>query len=204
MSDRDEKVEHAWNELVSWCRQHAPRTVSELRAPANEQAIDAAERATGVVWPSELKCWYRLHNGVNVMDATGLLFPWSWPLSLDELVDTHARLGEVWAEHMALAGGATLDQLVAMAAGSTTHVFIPAYLPFASDMGSETLVLDTRSGEYCGAARSFNEVDADLDAPIWLSLGDAIEDVLAAVKLGQQTKSGWFARVVNGCLDWYS
>jgi cell wall assembly regulator SMI1 len=205
MSDRsrDQRVELAWQEIVAWCRVHAPVTAAALRPAAGDQAILDAERSTGVVWPSELRCWYRMHDGVKWADYDGHFFPSSFPLTLQSVVATHRLLLEVWSENIDLAGGATMDELMAEPAGESTFIFIPAYIPIASDAGTETLVMDARAGEFSGAVRGFDKVEADKGPFYWTSLCEALGDILAALTHGQKTKnSGWFAKVEDGRLDW--
>lgn len=205
MSDRsrDERVEVAWQEIVAWCRANAPVTAAALRTAAGDQAILDAERATGVSWPSELKCWYRMHDGVKWMDFDGRFFPLSFPLSLRDLVQLHRELTEIWSQNIDLAGGATVDELMAGPAGKPTFVFIPAYIPIAADSGTEALVIDARAGELTGCVRGFDNVDADKGPYYWASLCEALEDILAALSQGQKTKkAGWFPKVQDGRLEW--
>jgi cell wall assembly regulator SMI1 len=205
MSERtnDARVEQAWQDIVAWCRQHAPKSAARLRPPAGEQAILDAERATGVTWPSELKCWYRMHDGAEWLDFDAYFFPLSSPLSLDAVVKTHRMMLEVWSELIDLAGGATIDELMAKPAGDWANIFIPAYVPFAVDCGTEKLVVDTRAGELSGAIRTFDKVEADGE-PEWASLADALEYILAALTQGRKTQQsvGWYAGVEDGRLVW--
>ena len=177
-------------------------SVAALQPPAGEQAILDAERATGVRWPSELKHWYRLHNGVDGHDFNAAFFPLSSPLSLDAVVRAHATWTQAWADHLDMAGGATLEEMMAAPAGKTWWIWLPAYIPFASDCGTEDLVLDTREGPLCGLVRGFDKVSADQGDPYWMSLGEALEDVLLCLTESRETKTGWTPKVVEGHLDW--
>jgi len=196
------RVERVWENIVAWCKQYAPATAAVLRPPAGADAIEAAERATGVAWPAELKKWYSLHDGVDWQETDGEFLFGYMPASLEILVSNYRLWRDVWAEIDV--GGPSLAELMAKPAGTGAGTYLPCYLPFAMDVCGTCLVLDARGGALAGPIREFDKVEADSFAsdPIWPSLTELLEELANSLEHGSAGRRGLSAPTI--VLAWKS
>jgi cell wall assembly regulator SMI1 len=58
-------VEDAWRRIVAWYEANTPPGTLLLPPGATETAIRSAERAMGLSLPSDLRAFYRLHDGLG-------------------------------------------------------------------------------------------------------------------------------------------
>ena len=196
---QNERVERAWHRITTWCERCAPGTAATLRPSAGEQVVGAAERATGVMWPLELKHWYSLHDGVDFHDSDGEFLLGFMPTSLETLLQRHAWMVKLWADRPTR-DNRTRKQLIAEPAGTPAGVYLPCYLPIGALMDASSLVLDARRGTLAGAVREFDETKADgTGAPPWSSLAELLEDVAGTLEQGRASKNRQVHRIV---LQW--
>ncbi|MCF2128176.1 SMI1/KNR4 family protein [Strepomyces sp. STD 3.1] len=59
------QVTVVWGRIERWLWAHAPTSAALLRPPAGEADIVAVEEAIEVAFPSTLRAWYRLHDGID-------------------------------------------------------------------------------------------------------------------------------------------
>jgi cell wall assembly regulator SMI1 len=202
MSDDEhvKRIKPAWRRITAWCQDHAPETFTALRQPAGVQAIEAAERATGIAWPAELKKWYSLHDGVDPLNWNAALLFGYMPTSLEMLVSTHRMMVDIWTRNMEELTTSSLEELMREPAGSRAGVYLPCYLPFGNDGCGGELVLDARGGAWTGPITGFDKVEAETgESPEWCSLAELLEDIAESLKTGRETRSGLIRQVV---LDW--
>jgi cell wall assembly regulator SMI1 len=84
-------VEASWKTILGWFEQNCPQQHSMFRGPADDERLEAVERATGRPLPADQVAWWRLSDGTE-WRGVGLL-PLFWaPLSVSASVDTH-RVG---------------------------------------------------------------------------------------------------------------
>ena len=73
-------MEQLWQQLIQALALLSPDLVQSLRPGVNEQALQEAEQRLGILFPEELRAYFRLHNG-----SRGPLFG-SWSLlSLEDM-----------------------------------------------------------------------------------------------------------------------
>jgi cell wall assembly regulator SMI1 len=184
-----DRLEHAWQRIMAWCEQHTPDSVPMLLPPEGQQAIDAAERATGVAWPLELKHWYSLHGGVTWEKFDGPFLLGFMPASLKSLLERHDMFVNAWIDKPAR-DGRSHTQLMAEPAGTPAGVYLPCYLPVGLSLGDRCLVLDTRGGSLAGPILAFDKTAADRgDTLRWSSLVDLLEDIAEALEHGRPSRS---------------
>lgn len=63
--DRTALVQQSWRNIMAWCRKNAPVTADNLRGPASEEALTAAQGEMGYDWPAELLAWLRVGDGAH-------------------------------------------------------------------------------------------------------------------------------------------
>lgn len=82
-------MEDLWHRIERWLRANAPDVLNTLRNGANEETIQKAESALGLVLPQSVKDFYSVHDGQQV-DETGAVYGMvdGWELlSLARVVD---------------------------------------------------------------------------------------------------------------------
>jgi len=73
-------MEQLWQQLIQALALLSPDLVQSLRPGVSEQALQEAEQRVGILFPEELRVYFRLHNG-----SLGPLFG-SWSLlSLEDM-----------------------------------------------------------------------------------------------------------------------
>jgi cell wall assembly regulator SMI1 len=190
-------VESNWVRILRWCEQHAPTTASRLLPPSGQQAVRAAEAATGQVWPAQLHEWFALHDGGFDSQPESIVLPNNEPISVALAVRTRAELLELFQDNTDDIGGT--EALMTQAAGTEVETFLPAFIPIGSDGAGDYLAIDTRGGERSGCVIEFYKEG------VAAFRCDSIEDMLdrAASALEQGTHCwGWVPVIEDGVLRW--
>jgi cell wall assembly regulator SMI1 len=146
-----------WAEVMAWLGEHAPGTAAVLRrsGPPRE-FVRAVQQDSELDWPDELLTWFALHDGGgNENLFEGMLFPRFVPLSASdagfrrrEAVLLGSRLAEQLGPEAALG--------VDSAAGDDVSIFLPEFVPVATDSGYGYIVVDLRPGPRRGAVTTYS------------------------------------------------
>lgn len=191
--------------IREWLAAHAPAAFGALNPPAEEVRLDQAENVAGVSLPHDLRTWWSHLDGVRVPSRGEplRLIPWSSsPLSVAEaLIRRESWLTttrEIWSAHFdvdtRLAEGAQAP------AGSAFPIWLPQWIPIASDPGTETLFVDLRSGDQHGAVMAYDRVDGGLHPPRWDSVTDMLDEI--AGRLVDSDPDFPDDPWIEGILDW--
>lgn len=191
-------IGESWARIVGWCEQHAPEVVRTLRPPAGEEALAAAEAATGCEWPEDLRQWYRLHDGCREYPYSLLLAPWM-PLPLEGIVQEARRLAALQADldRMPWADPHAVERSGREPAGVVAAGFLSTSVPVAVDLQEGTLFVDTRPGRWSGCVTEREGADGRRWDSVTEMLGE-IADVLE----GGGTSGHLRATTVSRWLEW--
>lgn len=196
-----------WQQIETWCQEHAPETAATIRAPADNEVFNWAHSCTApMTWPDPLWAFYAWCDGAERAPA-GCLWPGFRPLSLVELVETWRELMRAWfpdtspspstpEDDLGRAFGQQaidlhvvdpeLDRLYRAPAGTAIHTFIPALLPVAEDQSGSLLVCDRRPKprSHRGAIAVFDRVDGYVQDAPWRNLTALASATATALRTG--------------------
>lgn len=188
-------VGQQWGRVASWL---AANTRGAPPAGAPTGQIDAAEAATGVVWPAELKELYTLVNSFPRHSWVQLL-PQHDLLDLDDLIETRARSLRIWNEPATDLPAYQLEPTPL--AGQEAGTFLPQFLPFAGGDGYR-LFVDTRPGPLTGCVTEFGKYDADESGPRWHTVSAMLTDLADSLENQAPFDNGAVPSLENGHLVW--
>ncbi len=126
---RVELVQAAWNEILAWCREHAPDS-ADFYGPATDEALREAQAATQSTWSEQLIQWLRLRDGAR--GSAAVIPPGFEPLGVKEILEYRAMLTRVAEEVFATD---EIDAWEAGEAGSFASGFCQSWVPFAANFG---------------------------------------------------------------------
>ncbi|MCX6468410.1 MAG: SMI1/KNR4 family protein [Corynebacteriales bacterium] len=204
-------VTEAWDALMALLESEAPATARSFRPGATAEAVDAAERATGLNWPKELREFVTCQGGQReyAPDAAepfgGQILPAQDMFGLDQILAERTMMIEVW---QAIIDGDTdfhpggYDGVVAAHphAGSRAGAFLPHYIPI-SGMDGYLYFCDLRPGEAHGSVRAYYKDAADDDTYTWRSITDMVTGLREAIADGSAVDM-WEPRIENGEVFW--
>ena len=184
----------SWERIVAWLRLHAPLTAAEIRPPAADADIAAAQAAVDV--PAELAGWWRLADGCGGRESGSGLLPGGYaPFSVAEALDERRAWLRTYDESRD-------GHLRREPAGSTGDMFamLPEFLPLATDGGGWHLLVDLRAGEDRGCVREYDKYDGHQPL-IWRGVGEMLADVATALETGAPVR-GHVPEVAGARLGW--
>jgi cell wall assembly regulator SMI1 len=198
-------VTESIGEIRAWLAAHAPTALGALNPPAEDASLDRAENVVGLDLPDDLRTWWSHMDGVRVPtrgEPLRLIPRSSSPLSVAEALrrrDSWLSIGrEFWSTHF------DVDERIAEGArspaGSAFPIWLPQWIPIASDPGTETLFVDLRSGDQKGAVMAFDRVDGGLHPPRWDNVPDMLDEI--AWRLVETDLDLPDDPWIEGILDW--
>ncbi len=171
------RIDQAWHRIETWLAEHAPVSAAALRPPADDEAIERAQRTAGVRFPAALVASLRRHDGADPERAFGFP-PRMHPMSAARIADEAVMMCEV-LESVGIDGNV----------GSWWH---GRYLPVATDHGGDLLFLD---GDRLGY--HYEAGDVAFDGPA--DVTELLEDTADALHGRGDDRPV----VVDGELDWH-
>jgi cell wall assembly regulator SMI1 len=198
-------VATSWGRIVAWLRERAPATAAAIRAPATDELIDDAEREVGAPFPADLRAWYRQTDGIAPSPHPGTLIPQSfvsYPISY--ALDSR----RTWLEacEMLAEEGDDIATLIAREqakpAGSPCYLWLPKWMPVATDYGGLDVFVDLRDGPAHGCVMTYDKVGACDEPPLWPSVSAMLHEIAEA--LDRDTVAGGCRPTVDADkrLDW--
>jgi cell wall assembly regulator SMI1 len=192
------EVDDSWHRIVAWLRAHAPLMADDLNPTADARTLAEAAAAVGVPLPADLVAWWRRADGMRQPRSAGTLLPPHFvPLSVGQAL----RSRRTWLD-VADDTPHPADAALPGPAGTPWNVWLPVWLPIASDGGGGELFVDLRSGEAHGCVMAFDKVDAATSPPVWPSVRAMLADVADALEFA--TAAGAYRVWVDerGALSW--
>jgi cell wall assembly regulator SMI1 len=216
-------VAESWGRIVTWLRDNAPVTHSQLDTGASEDSLAELEAAVGPV-PEPLKEWLRLSDGCH-WQTRGFIPYMYRTLSCSEIADswrmheaTRASIAEDedpvlaeaqrWLDDIAAFEGDDSDQepdeeyaaAMAAPAGTPAWDWLPQFLPVLHTVSIDSIVIDRRDGASHGCLSPFDPESPEI-SPEWPSVEAMLRDVADSMERGR-TADGWRAVVEDGQLTW--
>ena len=134
-------ISQSWNQITAWLRAHAPSHEVQLSAPADNEAIAHASSVIGVTLPEDLVELYRQLNGAEAC----AVFP--SPDDYDMMAFTPMSLEEIIAEWSSMKELVDIGQFDDCSPKSPPEIadvwWSPAWIPFATNVGGDTLCIDS-------------------------------------------------------------
>ncbi|MFD4468681.1 SMI1/KNR4 family protein [Rhodococcus sp. NPDC058505] len=191
-------VRAQWDRVSSWLDRNLP-AATPAGLTATPEAVAAAVTRTGVAWPDELIDFVTAAR----QDHPHRLFPSHAVLSLDQMLDDHAMMVDIWSEIDADEDGSEPGdgQVVSEQAGTPAFTFIREYVPFAG-LDGYYLVVDTRPGPMHGCVLEFSRDGADEVGPRWKSVSAMLTDLADSLESGGVFDRLWYPRITDGDLVW--
>ncbi len=173
-SDADRALQ-AWLGIESWLREHSPRGVSDLNAPASEADMMALESASGLLIPEALRVVLSLHDGEKGSSLYGNDFDF---LSSREMAE-HWRMHVAILDHLplgALAGEFDPEIMSECDSGVRPLIANRMWLPIAENNGDVTRYIDfdPAPGGHLGQV-----IEVDPEATTWRVLAPSFGTYLA-------------------------
>ncbi len=163
-------VEQSWDRIETWLARHAPETFATLRPGASTEAVLAAQRETGLVFPDDLVASLRRHDGVEQRPG-GFRLPGGHTLLSAAAIPAQTR---TMADAIAQVdtGGSLL--------GTYWH---PQWILIAPDGSGGALALDARPGATLGAVGQLEHGEGTRFGR-WGTIGDLLAAVADALERG--------------------
>jgi cell wall assembly regulator SMI1 len=177
-----------WTEIGAWLAANAPRTLDDLRPPAEAARLRSAEEEIGFPMGAELTDWWRLHDG-SASEGSSLL-PGYFMLGVDGMLDDR-RAG--------IEAGQEAED--APEAGGPARTFRPEFLPIGADGAGNNLVVDCRPGALHGCLKDYDHEVGSLQSPLYGSIADLLTQVGEALRTGEPIRRRRPA-VYDGRLSW--
>ncbi|UNN02015.1 SMI1/KNR4 family protein [Rhodococcus opacus] len=202
-------VSAEWARIIRWCSRHAPVTARGIEPGASPDEIAAAETATGVTWPDDLREWYALQNGARFQDERtgifpGSVFPLHVLLSLDQVLERRDDLLSLWRQMILsdpdFTGSDPFEIPESEPAGTTAWMFLPSFVPFTSQSGFLYFV-DTRPGPRHGCVTEYAHADVDSRGPKWSGIATMLATHADSLESGTPL-ANFRPVVVDGALKW--
>ena len=190
-------VEHHWDRIASWLRNHTPTSAAHLGPPATTDDIAVVEALLNRPLPADLAGWWRRSCGVTGFGEGRLIPPRHAPHTIDEAVDCREVMLEV-----AAAGDAATAALVAEPAGSPCTCWLPVWLPIAHDGGGCYLFADLRHGPAHGCVMAWDEYEGAVLEPRWSSTTVMLTEIADALEHGTDVDGSRPEACDDGTLDW--
>jgi cell wall assembly regulator SMI1 len=171
-------VDDAWSTITGHLERRCPGVARQVRAPAAPERLRQVEEAVGGPLPADLARWWRLADG---MDGHAPLIPDRMtPLSVESALYTRRIWLEVSAGNPA-GMPADSDSGADGPAGSPVYgIWLPRWLPVASDHGGAELFVDLRPGPARGCVGQFDSDSWEFREPRWGGVAAMLGDVAAA------------------------
>ncbi|GIJ54746.1 SMI1/KNR4 family protein [Virgisporangium aurantiacum] len=166
------RVDDSWSEITGHLERRCPAVARQVRAPASSESLRRAETAVGGPLPADLARWWRLADG---MDGHHRLIPQlQTPMSVESALSSRRTWLDVSEHGDTCAGGQ---------AGSPVYgVWLPQWLPIASDHGGTELFVDLRPGPARGCVGEFYSDAWEFSAPRWRGVAAMLDEVAAAFR----------------------
>ena len=170
------RVDAAWARIERWLARHAPATRAELRRPATDTEITAAQRHMSVAFPPDLVASLRRHDGSLPVTPLYTLLP------LDGMRSEWQGMCETMADSYP---DTALDR---------------RFLPIAADPGFGFAFADQSTQ---GAIGNYVWEDGGPAFDGWpTSVAELLERIAGSLENGTPSISGAVPEVVDGRLDW--
>jgi cell wall assembly regulator SMI1 len=180
------QIDEAWDRISEWLCTHAPASYQTLSAPASSEELTWAEAHLKTSVDSGLRRFLSRLNGVDSTSPDRFTFPTTYaPLSVQEIVAQHATLTELLSE---------------MGSSAPRRWWHPLWVPFATSVGADCLVLDHRPGPTQGHVGVFLH-DGHADFGLAPSLASYLTNVATALEQGHKIDRR-IPKVENGALRW--
>jgi len=142
--------------------------------------ICRAERVTGQVWPEDLKAWLEVQGGrVEAEMAKSALFPVAFmPLGAPAIAAEWRSLVDLWADQ---ADSEVFSEATRNQAGDFAQVWIPQFVPVASEVFGSHLLVDLSGGPLHGCVCEWDG-DQGWQEVRWPSVAVMLDELLAGLE----------------------
>ncbi|GAA4608991.1 hypothetical protein GCM10023195_35810 [Actinoallomurus liliacearum] len=191
--------DQSWNRITSWLRQHAPAALATVNAPATEAEIADVRAMMGMPVPDDLIAWWRLANGVSAFPGLAPV-PLYTPLPIEEVLRTREMMLSVLGPEPS----PRVTELRGEPAGTPYGIglWLPEWLPIASDHCGYHLFVDLRHGPSHGCVMEYDKYEGVHDGPLWPGTASMPEQAADAIVNGGELRRSRPQATDEGMLEW--
>jgi cell wall assembly regulator SMI1 len=181
----------SWTGIENWTREKAPALHAALLPPASPADIAAAEEILGSPLPADLAAWWRQFGGIAQTYTHWPLIPPHWhPHGLDDALLLRTQMIEAISGIAFATRGEEQDFEAAAlrqpAGTPCVELWLPAWLPVASDGAGYELFVDLREGPRHGCVMEWGKYSGADGEPVWPNVTTMLDDTLRALGGGHQ------------------
>ncbi|MFD9697770.1 SMI1/KNR4 family protein [Lentzea sp. NPDC059081] len=155
----------SWTDVESWIREHLPALHATLLPPSATQDITAAGRTIGHPLPADLAAWWRVFGGIGEKTLLWDLVPGYWqPEGLAEALRDREMIMEVRNDLFDSSPEAALREPAGTPNG---ELWLPAWVPVATNLGGSHLFVDLRDGPLHGCVMAWDNVEGADGGPLY-------------------------------------
>ena len=155
----------SWSQIESWVAANRPGLHATLLPPSSTEDVTAAERAIGHELPADLAAWWREFGGIGEKTLLWDLIPGHWqPQGLASALADRALVMEV---RNGLFDASPEPALHLPAGTPETELWLPAWIPVATNLGGSHLFADLRDGPLHGCVMAWDNVEGADTEPLY-------------------------------------
>ncbi|HEX7306984.1 SMI1/KNR4 family protein [Lentzea sp.] len=186
----------SWIDVERWAGENLPKLHATLLPPSSAQDIAAAESAIGHRFPADLAAWWREFGGIGEKTLLWDLIPGCWqPQGLAQALEDRAMVMEVRNDLFDSSPEAALRE---PAGTPNTELWLPAWLPVATDLGGGHLFVDLRGGPRHGCVIEWNKVEGADGVPVYADVTAMLDHASRALRGHTEHR----VVVRDGYFDW--
>ncbi|MGW6442550.1 SMI1/KNR4 family protein [Lentzea sp. NPDC055074] len=177
----------SWTDIEDWIGEKVPALHAALLPPSSAVDVADAEESLGYVLPADVSAWWRRFGGIGETYTHWPLVPTMWqPHGLA----TALRLRTLMTAAISGIAFATLGEekdyeaaaLREPAGTPCVDIWLPAWLPVASDGSGWELFVDLRGGPSHGCVMEWDKYSGADSGPLWTDVTAMFDDAARALR----------------------
>jgi len=186
----------SWTDIETWINANLPKLHATLLPPSSTEDIRAAEQAIGHPLPTDLAAWWRQFGGIGEKTLLWDLIPGYWqPQGLTSALDDRAMILEVRNELFDSSPEAALRE---PAGTQNSELWLPAWVPVATNLGGSWLFVDLRGGPLRGCVMAWDNIEGADTEPLYPNVTAMLDHVSRALRGETEHRMV----VKDGYFDW--
>ncbi|MGI5499589.1 SMI1/KNR4 family protein [Lentzea sp. CA-135723] len=170
----------SWTDIEAWIAGNLPALHATLLPPSSADDIRTAEHSIGHPLPADLAAWWRQFGGIGERTLLWDLIPGYWqPLGLAGALADRAMTMEVRNDLFDSSPEAALQH---PAGTQNTELWLPAWVPVATNLGGSYLFADLRGGPLHGCVMAWDNVEGADTEPLYPTVSAMLDHAARALR----------------------
>ncbi|WP_394619303.1 SMI1/KNR4 family protein [Lentzea sp. JNUCC 0626] len=170
----------SWTEIERWIAGTLPNLHTTLLPPSSTEDLQAAERTLGRALPADLAAWWRQFGGIGEKTLLWDLIPGYWqPQGLATALEDRAMIMEVRND---LFDSSPEEASRAPAGTRNGELWLPAWIPVATNLGGSHLFADLRDGPLHGCVMAWDNVEGADTNPLYPNVTAMLDHAARALR----------------------